>query len=72
MILRVTLKTAELLGETAAEWELLEKQVRAGPATTGAREDAGRLRELAEGLGVALRVEGVVPWKRTRQRASQG
>ena len=66
VILRLTSKTAELVGETAAEWQLLVKQVRAGRATTGAREDAGRQRELAEGLGVALRVEGVVPWKRTR------
>ena len=28
MILQVTLKTAELIGETPVEWELLEKQAR--------------------------------------------
>jgi len=68
MILRFTSKTAELVGESPAEWQLLEKQVRAGRATTGAREDAGRLRQLAEEVGVALRIEGVVPWKRRRRR----
>ena len=44
VILRVTLKTAELVGETAAEWQLLEKQVRAGRWTSGARADAGLAR----------------------------
>src|SRR5262249_32830437 len=44
MILRMTLKPAELVGETAAEWQLLEKQVRAGRWTSGARADAGLAR----------------------------
>jgi hypothetical protein len=61
VILRVTLKTAELLGETPAEWQLLEKQVRAGRWTSGPRTDAARLRTLAAELGMALREEGVVP-----------
>jgi len=61
MILRVTVKTAELIGETPAEWQCLEKQVRAGRSTTGARQDARRLQQLAEELGGTLRIEGVVP-----------
>jgi hypothetical protein len=69
MILRLTLKTATLVGETPAEWELLEKQVRAGRWTSGPRNDERRLRELAAELGVPLREEGVVPWKRGRPRA---
>ena len=68
MILRLTLRTAELLGETQAEWQLLEKQARAGQRTTGAREEATRLRLLAVTLGVSLREEGVVLWKRRRPR----
>jgi len=71
VILRVTLKTAELVGENAAEWQLLEKQVRAGRWTSGTRADAGRLRQLAVELGVTLREEGVVPWKPKRPRATQ-
>ena len=69
MILRLTRKTAELIGETPAEWELLEKQVRAGRWTSGPRTDAERLRALAAELGVALQVEevGVVPWRRPRR-----
>jgi hypothetical protein len=66
MILRLTLNTAALIGETPAEWQLVEKQVRAGRWTSGARAEEGRLRELAVELRVALQVEevGVVPWKR--------
>ena len=37
MILRFTPKTAALVGETPAEWQLLEKQVRAGRWTCGPR-----------------------------------
>ena len=67
MILRVTLKTAELLGETPAKWELLEKQARAGQRTNGPRGDQNRLQRLAAELGVLVREEGVVPWKRRRR-----
>jgi hypothetical protein len=42
MILRLTLKTAALLGETPTEWQLLEKQVRVGRWTSGPRMDAAR------------------------------
>jgi hypothetical protein len=59
--------TATLEGENAAEWELLEQQVRAGRWTTGARADEGRLRQLAAELGVTVREEGVVPWRRRRK-----
>jgi hypothetical protein len=55
MILRLTPKTATLVGETAAEWQLLEEQVRAGRWTSGPRTDEGRLRALAVELGVAMR-----------------
>jgi hypothetical protein len=55
MILRLTPKTAALVGETAAEWELLETQVRAGRWTTGARGDVHQLRQLAAELGLTLR-----------------
>ena len=47
MILRLTPRTAELIGETPAEWQLLEKQVRAGRWTSGPRTDVARLRALA-------------------------
>jgi hypothetical protein len=69
VILRLTPKTATLVGETPAEWELLEKQVRAGRWSSGPRNDEGRLRELAAELGVPLREGGVVPWKRRRRGA---
>ena len=71
MILRLTPKTAALVGETPAEWQLLEKQVRAGRWTSGPRTEAERLRTLAAELGVAVREEGVVGWKR-RPRAPHG
>jgi hypothetical protein len=69
MILRLTRTAAELIGESPAEWDLLEKPVRAGRWTTGTRADEGRLRQLAAELGVALREDGVVPWRRKRPRA---
>jgi hypothetical protein len=50
VILRLTPKTAALVGETPAEWQLLEKQVRAGRWTSGPRTDAERLRALAAEL----------------------
>jgi hypothetical protein len=68
MILHLTLKTAALVGETPAEWELLEKQVRAGRWTTGPPADESRLRALAAELGVTVREKGVVLWKRKRPR----
>jgi hypothetical protein len=71
MILRLTSKTAALVGETPAEWQLLEKQVRAGRWTCGPRTEEGRLRLLAVELGVPVREEGVVRWKR-RPRAPHG
>jgi hypothetical protein len=57
MILRLTATTADLMGETGAEWELLEKQTRAGRWISGPRTKEGRLRALAADLGVTLRVE---------------
>jgi hypothetical protein len=65
MILRLTPTTAALVGETPAEWQLLEKPVRAGRWTSGPRAEEGGLRTLSAELGVAVREEGVV---RTRQR----
>jgi hypothetical protein len=41
MILRLTLTTAQLVGETAAEWQTLEKCVRLGEWTSGPRRDEG-------------------------------
>jgi hypothetical protein len=63
MILRLIAKTAALVGETAAEWQL-----RAGRWTTGPRTDAARLQALAAELGVPLREEGVVARRRKRPR----
>jgi hypothetical protein len=59
--------TATLLGETAAEWNALSQQVRAGRRTTSAWSDAARLRVAAE-LGMVLHVEeiGAVPRRRRR------
>jgi hypothetical protein len=37
MILQFTPKTATLVGESLAEWQLLEQQVRAGRWTSGRR-----------------------------------
>lgn len=67
MILRLTPTTAALVGESPAEWQLLETQARAGRWTSGRRTDAERLRALAAELGVAVR-EDSVGWKR-RPRA---
>ena len=53
MILRLTPKTASLIGEFAAEWELVGRQVRAGRWTSGLRSDAVRPRALAAELGGA-------------------
>jgi hypothetical protein len=64
MILRLTRKTVALVGETPAEWQLLEKQVRAERWTSGPRSDEAKLRAMAAELGVMLREEGVVGWKR--------
>jgi hypothetical protein len=71
MILRLTPKTAALVGATAAEWQLLENQVRAVRWTCGPRTEEGRLRQPAVELGVPVREEGVV--RRTRKlRAPHG
>ena len=63
---RLTPNTAALVGENPTEWQLLEKQVRAGRWTTGTRADEDRLCQLAADPRVSLREEGVV-----RTRASQ-
>ena len=69
MILRLTPTTVALAGETAAEWQWLETQVRAGRWTTGALADAVRLRRVALELGVPLRVDGLAPrWRRRADR----
>jgi hypothetical protein len=51
MILRLTSKTAALVGENPAEWELLEQQLRAGRWTRGSRTEEAKLRALAAELG---------------------
>jgi hypothetical protein len=53
MILRLSPKTATIVGENATEWEWLEQQVRAGRQTTGTRADEAGLRALAAELGWA-------------------
>jgi hypothetical protein len=68
MILRFTSKTASLVGETPAECDLLEKQVRSGRRTTAPRAEDVKLQELAEELGVPLRLERV--WCRGRGGAA--
>jgi hypothetical protein len=67
VILRLTLTTAELVGENAAEWQALEQVVQLGQWTSGPRTDEWRLRYLATRLKVPLRVEGGVVL-RTRRR----
>jgi len=67
MILRLTPKTAALVGETSAEWQLLEKQVRAGRWTCGPRTEEGRLRRLALETRVPVREGGAVGWIRRPQ-----
>ena len=68
MILRLSLTTAALIGENAAEWQLFETQIRAGRRTTADRAEEWKLRALAAELGVQVREEGMVPWRR-RPRA---
>ena len=68
MILRLTVTTAELVGENADEWEALEQLVQLGQRTSGPRNEDWRLRGLASRLKVPLRVEGVVVVVRTRAR----
>ena len=68
MILRLTLTTAELVGESPAEWETLEKLVQIGQWTSGQRNDEWRLRGLATRLKVPLRVEGGVALRTQARR----
>lgn len=74
MILCLTPTTATLLGETGAEWELLEQQARARRWTTGTRADEARLRALAAELAVVLMVEeaGVEPRRHRRAHDDEG
>jgi hypothetical protein len=67
LILKLTLTTAELVGENADEWEALEKLVQLGQWTSAPRTEEWRLRGLATRLKVPLRVEGGVVL-RTRRR----
>ena len=68
VILKLTVTTAELVGENPAEWEALEQLVQVGQWTTAPRAEEWRLRYLASRLKVPLRVEGIVPWTRGRER----
>jgi len=68
VILRLTLTTAELVGESAAEWHALEQMVRLGEWTSGSRKDEWRLRYLATRLKIPFRVEGVALRSRARRR----
>ena len=68
MVLRLTLTTAELVGENPAEWQALQQMVRLGEWTSGSRKDEWRLRHLAARLKIPLRVEGVVLWSRVWTR----
>jgi putative FmdB family regulatory protein len=56
VILRLSLTTAELVGENAAEWQALEELVRLGQRTSAPRTEEWRLRGLATRLKVPLRV----------------
>jgi hypothetical protein len=71
MILRLTLTTAELVGESAAEWQVLEQMVRLGEWTSGPRKDEWRLRYLAARFKIPLRVEGIAG-RRSRRRSRSG
>jgi hypothetical protein len=72
VVLRLTPTTAELLGESANEWEALEQLVRLGQRTSAPRTEEWRLRGLASRLKVSLRVEGdVVLWTRGRKRGEE-
>jgi hypothetical protein len=68
MILRLTDKTAALIGESPGR-VAAPRQARVARWTSGPRNDEGGLRELASELGVPVREEGVVSWKRERLRA---
>jgi hypothetical protein len=76
VILRLTLTTAELVGESAAEWEALEKHVRLGRWTSGSRADESRLLQIVAELRAPLRVQDVAmprtrpPRARTHERKS--
>ena len=67
MILRLTRTTAELVGESPAEWQALEEMVQLGQRASAPRTEEWRLRGLASRLKVPLRVEEVVV-VRTRAR----
>src|SRR5262245_11435860 len=67
MILGLTRTTAELVGESPAEWQALEQIVQLEQWTSGPRTEEWWLRGLASRLKVPLRVEGVVV-VRTRAR----
>jgi hypothetical protein len=69
VILKLTRMTAELVGESAAEWQALEKCVRLGQWISGPRTDEARLRQIAAKLRVPLRVESIAVLRsRSRQR----
>jgi hypothetical protein len=75
VILRLTLTTAELVGETAVEWEALENCVRLGQWTSGPRADESRLLQIVAELRAPLRVEDIAvfrtrPGVRSRGRTS--
>jgi len=71
VILRLTLTTAELVGESAAEWQALEQIVQLGQWTSGPRTEEWRLRGLATRLKLPLRMEGgVVLRTRARRRTA--
>jgi hypothetical protein len=70
MILRLTRTTAELVGESAAEWQALENCVRVGQRTSGSRADESRLLEIVAELRAPLRVEdNAVLWTRSEARS---
>jgi hypothetical protein len=72
VILRLTSTTAELLGETAAEWRALEQIVQLGQWTSGPRAEEWRLRLLASRLKLPLRVEGGVVLRRQSRALKRG
>jgi hypothetical protein len=68
LILRLTLRAVELLGEPA-EWQLLAKQMRAGTRARGPRRTRDGCAHLAAELWVAVREESLVPRRRRRRHA---
>jgi len=70
MILRLTVTTAVLFGESAEEWEALEKLVQLGQQTSAPRTEEWRLRGLAFRLKAPLRLESVVHRARSRGRTA--